>query len=330
MVVSEHRLKRMIRIVDMMRKQQYPNYTKIRRAFEQATFDTTETMVLTCDRKTIWQDLKILKEEFHCPWEYDRSRHGYYLKDIHWDFAYPAYLSESQMMAMLVGRRISENIFPEPLKSDICSAVDYLLNVANPDLQKCSFVSQMKFFSARTGNVDPAIFEPVYQAWRDHFLLHIVYRDYQGNASVRDIEPHALFFRNNNWYIYARACNADEPRNFMIHRIQRAEVIRKTFEPDPEIYNNIRFTLTPVKDVVLRFHKDIHDSIFSNPFHENQEIIWDTDDPMFKLIKIPVAPQEILVQRILEQSGKLTVVKPDSLKEKVIEAARNVINAHSC
>ena len=49
MVVSEHRLKRMIRIVDMMRKQQYPNYTKIRRAFEQATFDTTETMVLTCD-----------------------------------------------------------------------------------------------------------------------------------------------------------------------------------------------------------------------------------------------------------------------------------------
>ena len=53
MVVSEHRLKRMIRIVDMMRKQQYPNYTKIRRAFEQATFDTTETMVLTCDRKTI-------------------------------------------------------------------------------------------------------------------------------------------------------------------------------------------------------------------------------------------------------------------------------------
>lgn len=67
MVVSEHRLKRMIRIVDMMRKQQYPNYTKIRRAFEQATFDTTETMVLTCDRKTIWQDLKILKEEFHCP-----------------------------------------------------------------------------------------------------------------------------------------------------------------------------------------------------------------------------------------------------------------------
>ena len=147
---------------------------------------------------------------------------------------------------------------------------------------------------------------------------------------MRDIEPHALFFRNNNWYIYARACNADEPRNFMIHRIQRAEVIQKTFEPDPEIYNNIRFTLTPVKDVVLRFHKDIHDSIFSNPFHENQEIIWDTDDPMFKLIKIPVAPQEILVQRILEQSGKLTVVKPDSLKEKVIEAARNVINAHSC
>ena len=153
MIVSEYRLKRMIRIVDMMRKRQYPNYTKIKKAFEQATYDTSETMILTCDRKTIWHDMKILKEEFNCPWEYDRRRHGYYLTDKHWDFAYPAYLSETQMMAMLVGRRISENIFPEPLKSDICNAVDYLLNVANPDLLKCSFVAQMKLFllSAKRG-----------------------------------------------------------------------------------------------------------------------------------------------------------------------------------
>lgn len=329
MAVSEQRLKRMVRIVDMMRKEQYPNYRKIIKAFEEASFDASEPMVLTCDRKTIWQDLKILKEDFHCPWEYDRSRHGYFLRDSRWDFAYPACLSETQMMAMLVGRRISENIFPEPLKSDICSAVDYLLNVANPDLKKCSFVSQMKFFSAKTGSVEPTVFEPVYQAWRDHLLLHISYRDYQGKVSEREVEPHALYFRDNNWYMYARARDADEPRNFMIHRIQQAAVGCNSFEPDPEIYNHIQFTLTPVKDVVLRFHKDIHDYIFANPFHDEQEIVWDTGDPEFKLVKIPVAPQEILVQRILAQNGNLVVVSPDSLKAKVREAAQNVMRAHS-
>ena len=53
MQVSKYRLKRMIRIVDMMRKGEYPNYTTIRMAFEKATFDSSETMILTCDRKTV-------------------------------------------------------------------------------------------------------------------------------------------------------------------------------------------------------------------------------------------------------------------------------------
>ena len=103
MQVGKYRLKRMIRIVDMMRKQQYPNFKKISKAFQEATFDTSETMILTCTRKTMWRDMKVLKDEFNCPWEYDRSRHGFYLTDLHWDFAYPADLSETQMMALLMG-----------------------------------------------------------------------------------------------------------------------------------------------------------------------------------------------------------------------------------
>ena len=328
MQVSKYRLKRMIRIVDMMRKGQYPNFKKISKAFQEATYDTSETMILTCTRKTVYQDMKTLKEEFNCPWEYDRSRHGFYLTDPQWDFAYPADLSETQMMALLMGRRISENIFPEPLKGEICHAVDYLLNVANPDLVKCSFVSQMKLFSAQTGKVDEGIFDRVYRAWRDHVCLEISYQDYQGNVTEREIEPHALFFRNNNWYLYARAADADTPRSFMIHRIQKAEITEKAFTPDPEIYENIHFTLTPVKNVVLRFHKDIHDSIFSTPFHEQQEIVWETDDPVFKLVKIPEAPLEILVQRILSYAGKLVAVKPKLLKDKVREAAAAVFEAH--
>ena len=328
MQVSKYRLKRMIRIVDMMRKGLYPNYTTISKAFEKATFDTSETMILTCDRKTIWRDMKILKEEFNCPWKYDRSRHGFYLTDPHWDFAYPAYLSETQMMALLMGRRISENIFPEPLKGEICNAVDYLLNVANPDLAKCSFVSQMKLFSAQTGKVNEEIFDRVYRTWRDHICLKIIYRDYQGKVSTREIEPHALFFQNNNWFVHARANNADTPRSFMIHRIQNAEILKKTFVPDPEIYENIHFTLTPVKNVVLKFRKDIHDSIFAMPFHEQQEIVWETDDPVFKLVRIPEAPMEILVQRILSYAGKLVVVEPQILKDKVREAAASVLETH--
>ena len=159
--------------------------------------------------------------------------------------------------------------------------------------------------------------------------LKITYQDYQGNVTERKIEPHALFFRDNNWYIYARATDADTPRSFMIHRIQNAELLKKTFTPDAKIYGNIHFTLTPVKNVVLKFHKDIHDSIFAMPFHEAQKIVWETDDPVFKLVKIPEAPLEILVQRILSYAGKLVVVKPRILKNRVREAATAVLETYN-
>lgn len=94
-------------------------------------------------------------------------------------------------------------------------------------------------------------------------------------------------------------------------------------------YENIHFTLTPVKNVVLKFNKDIHDSIFATPFHEQQEIVWETDDPVFKLVRIPEAPMEILVQRILSYAGKLVVVKPKILKDKVREAAAAVLETHN-
>lgn len=49
---------------------------------------------------------------------------------------------------------------------------------------------------------------------------------------------------------------------------------------------------------------------------------------MFKLLKIPEAPLEILVQRILSYAGKLIAVKPKKLKDKVREAAAAVFETH--
>ena len=64
------------------------------------------------------------------------------------------------------------------------------------------------------------------------------------------------------------------------------------------------------------------------PFHEQQEIVWETGDPVFKLVRIPEAPLEILVQRILLYAGKLVAVEPKVLKDKVREAAASVFETH--
>ena len=113
----------------------------------------------------------------------------------------------------------------------------------------------------------------------------------------------------------------------MIHRIQRAELGDDNFVPNPEIYEHISFDFTLIKNIVLRFHKSVHDDIFANPFHEAQEILWETEDPLYKIVKIPEAEEQIIVPRIMAKMGSITVIEPAELRQKVIDAATNLIAA---
>ncbi len=94
-----------------------------------------------------------------------------------------------------------------------------------------------------------------------------------------------------------------------------------------QIYEHISFDFTPVRNIVLRFHKGVHDEIFANPFHEEQEIIWETEDPLYKIVKIPEAEEQIIVPRIVAKMGLITVIEPAELRQKVIEAATKFIVA---
>ena len=83
--------------------------------------------------RTVFRDVQILKEEFHCPLAYDRRNKGYYLKHHGWDFNCPADLSESALLALIIGAKIAEDVIPEPLKGRIKIAVDEILKGNNPD-----------------------------------------------------------------------------------------------------------------------------------------------------------------------------------------------------
>lgn len=328
MSIGPKQLKRLIRIVDLVKKKKYPTCNTICKELSYTTNDIHEQHDLSVGRHTILRDIKLLAETYKCPIRFNVEQQGYELTDPFWDFVYPVYLTETEMMAMQIGRRICENAFPEPLRGSILKTVDFLLNVANPDLLSCSFVKQMHFISAKTGAVDENVFTEVYHAWRGNLLLRILYKDSKDELKEREIEPHALFFRNNTWYIQAFCHYRHEKRSFMIHRIQKAECMEQSFTPDPEIYEHVDFGFVPIKNVVLRFHKSVHDDIFTNPFHENQEIIWDTDDPEYKTVKIPEVAEALLIPRILARQGKIMVVEPAALRRKVIKAAKEVISAN--
>ena len=125
MPMQKARLHRLMRITAELKENRYPNSESLVKEFRRMALE--EGIEIDCGKKTILRDMKVLEEEFNCPLAYDRARNGYYLKHHGWDFIAPALLDENEMLASVIGARISESIFPPPIKNRIREAVDYLL-----------------------------------------------------------------------------------------------------------------------------------------------------------------------------------------------------------
>ncbi len=68
--------------------------------------------------------------------------------------------------------------------------------------------------------VDPEVLTAVAGACRDHRRLRFDYRDHDGSASVRTVEPHRLVHDRGRWYLIAWDADRRDWRTFRADRIQ--------------------------------------------------------------------------------------------------------------
>ncbi len=75
------------------------------------------------------------------------------MKHHGWDFNCPADLSESALLALIIGAKIAEDVIPEPLKGRIKIAVDEILKGNNPDFLDTTLINSLLVF-AESGATD--------------------------------------------------------------------------------------------------------------------------------------------------------------------------------
>jgi predicted DNA-binding transcriptional regulator YafY len=73
---------------------------------------------------------------------------------------------------------------------------------------------------ARGPTVDPEVLSAIAGACRDHQRLRFDYRDHDGSASTRTVEPHRLAHDRGRWYLVAWDTDRQEWRTFRADRIQ--------------------------------------------------------------------------------------------------------------
>ena len=77
------------------------------------------TSDITCASRTLRRDIEILKKEYNCPMDYDRSGHCYTLYNKAWNFTVPTVMNDSELLAVVIGGKFSKDILPPSISRSV-------------------------------------------------------------------------------------------------------------------------------------------------------------------------------------------------------------------
>ena len=328
MPVNKKQFQRLVKLVAQLKENRGLNCTTFAKDLQD--LDISKNINISCGRKTILRDIKLLKEEYGAPIEFDRQSNSYHLKHKGWDLKVPQLLSDSEMLAAVLGARLAEEIFPEPLRSDIRNAVDFQLTNNSPDFLDSAQINALIVVPRLIIEINPGIFMTVFRAWQNNEAVNITYEAADGSKSERMVEPHILAFYDQAWYIKGWCRLRNEIRSFAIHRILKAQAAGKFFEPDQEL---IKITgsgdflqYDKVEDIEIICENELKTFLETKPFHESQKI--QKFDNEHILLSIPAAPEHEIVKWVMYQSGKARLIKPPALIQIIHEKSRILTGMH--
>lgn len=328
--IPRMQLFRMARIVSLLKKNRMPTAQSLLKEYEKLEFEENQLIRARYNIRTVYRDIASLKFDFNCPIAYDRLNKCYYLTDHNWEFNAPAQLSQSAMLALVIGARLAEDLFPDPLRSKISNAVDEILKGAKADFLESTLIYSLKVFSEAGAVTDPEIFQTVFEAWQKHKQLRIVYDDKSsGTVSERIVDVHVLFLYLRQWRIKAYCHLRKSCRTFVIDRIKNAEVLEDEFKPDLRIINSVTpdniVSYRKLENVKILLKADAVKFALSNNMHSKQKLLLQADGST--VFYIPAVAGEVIIPWILSQQGNAIPLEPAELKISVQEKVRQLQNA---
>lgn len=312
-------LHRLARIAALLQRNAYPTVEKILREYIDLELFSGIGKSSYCE-KTVLRDIAVLKEDFNCPVAYNRSAPGYYLTQHNWAFNCPADLTETAMLTLIVGAKLAEDVFPDPIRHNVKAAVDEILKGNNPDFLDTTLVKSLKVF-AESGAIDVSnVFPIVFNAWQTHHSLKIKYDDLRGGVTERMIDPHVLFLYDKEWRIKAYCHLKKAPRTFVISRIASAEQMNCTFVPDMNIVDSVTrdniVGFNRIPDVKIRLTGDARKFAIASRMHSRQTVT-PNEDGVSWTYSIPEISAEVIVPWILSQGGNAVPLSPPCIVEDV-------------
>ncbi len=302
---------------DRVRAQKYPNATTLAEKFELST-------------KTAQRDIDFMRDRLLCPLDYDSSQKGYYYDDE--TFSLPmVYLSSEELSALLIARKMLQDISGGSIGDEISSIVDKITNI----LKKHSVVADQidDAFSFQLIEYSPApeaVFKAVLEGClKKKCLCFNYYSPATEKKSERTFEPYHLLNYIGTWHTIGYCHLRKEIRDFALSRISEAKVLAKSFKTPADFDFKKYFLSTfglykgkSTKEVTLRFTPEKSKWIKGQIWHKDQNVKLLEDGSLE--ISFPVSDFSEIKREILKHGDAVTAIKPEGLRELIKAEAVNI------
>ena len=158
----------------------------------------------------------------------------------------------------------------------------------------------------------------------DGKVISFTYHDRNGSKSVRFAEPHTILFKEGTWYVYAFCRLREEFRFFKVGRMTDIKCIEESFTRR-ELPSNLPFETwyehSSLIDVKLKVGGQ---SLFAVEEWLGVENIHEENGVFYATASLP--DEDSLVGKILSFGVGVKVIAPDTLKNKIKKAVKDIYN----
>ena len=321
---NKKQILRFIKFIAELKRNTYPNSKSFAEYLRK--IDIEENINIACNARTIQRDIETLKKDFNAPIKFDHEQNGFYLDNKFWEFQCPL-LNDDVIITSMLGVRLAEDVVPQPLKSMMHDAVDYQLSGNNSEFLDKAFIESLIIASGTKAAVKPEIFKTVFDGWRKRVALKLKYKRTDGTYSSRLFEPHIIAFHKGIWYTKGIILPDEKERVYAIQRIVDVNLTDGEFEISKKLLDKVHenglFNYPKLKNVKL-----LCDSSIAFYLYEHQKTKGLEIEPLENgdlIVTMPPSIEHDLLRWILGEGGKIRVVEPLSLREKILEAGKKIV-----
>ncbi|HOP21335.1 MAG TPA: YafY family protein [Gammaproteobacteria bacterium] len=276
---------------------------------------------LECSIATVYRTIGDLRDGYGAPIETDANNGGFY---YHGDdsFELPGLrLQSDEIEALLMASHLLEDIQKGLLKEPLLRLLNNISNLLKEHGIKDKRNIQIIYALFR--KADPEIFSQVFQGLQNGKKLQIEYLARSTKeTSQRSISPLKLTNYKNAWYLDSWCHLREAIRSFALEQIVSCKICD---EPAIEVNQKLLkehfsgsygiFSGEPKYTARLKVSEQVAGWVAKEQWHSKQNLMELKDGSLF--LEVPYNNDTELVMDILRYGENITVLSPDSLREKV-------------